>query len=102
MCAPGVSPISPALRAQDHQLRRGQWQDMSLGKQKPQGSSWKKSRTQILPRFHVANEAVRGLEKGVAQQVPVGCTELIAPGLGDGTPGPTVDTFFVLIILTGG
>ena len=98
-CVPGVSTISPALRAQDHWLRRGQWQGPSLGKQKPQGSSWKKSRTQILPRFHVANEAVRGLEKGVAQQVPVGCTELIAPGLGDGTPGPTVDTFFVLINL---
>ena len=92
-CLPGVSPISPALRAQDHRLRRG------LGKQKPQGSSWKKSRTQILPRFHVENEAVRGLERGVAQQVPVGCTELIAPGLGGGTPGPTVDTFFVLINL---
>ena len=51
MCAPGVSPISPALRAQDHRLRRDQWQDPSLGKQKPQGSSWKNSRTQILPRF---------------------------------------------------
>ena len=99
MCAPGVSPISPALRAQDHRFRRGQWQDPSLGKQKPQGSSWKNSRTQILPRFHVENEAVRGLEKGVAQQVPVGCMELIAPGLGGGTPGPTVDTFFVLINL---
>ena len=66
MCAPGVSPISLALRAQDHQLRRGQWQDMSLGKQKPQGSSWKKSRTQILPRFHVQNEAVTGLDISVA------------------------------------
>lgn len=42
---------------------------------------------------------MRGLEKGVAQQVPVGCMELIAPGLGGGTPGPTVDTFFVLINL---
>ena len=70
-CVPGVSTISPALRAQNHWLRRGQWQGPSLGKQKPQGSSWKKSRSQILLRSHVVNEAVRGLAKGVAQQAPV-------------------------------
>ena len=97
-CVPGVSTISPALKAQDHWLRRGQWQGPSLGKQKPQGSSWKKSRSQIL-RFHVVNEAVRGLAKGVAQQVPVSRTEPTAPGLRGGTPGPTLDTFFVLINL---
>ncbi|XP_065802567.1 spermatogenesis-associated protein 31E1-like [Muntiacus reevesi] len=40
------------------------------------------SRTQILPRFHVWNEAVRVLEMGVAQQGGVGCVRPIAPGLG--------------------
>ncbi|MXQ89667.1 hypothetical protein E5288_WYG022124 [Bos mutus] len=40
------------------------------------------SRIQILPRFHVQNEAVRVLKMGVAQQGYVGCIGPIAPGLG--------------------
>ena len=43
------------------------------------------SRIQILPRFHVQNEAVRVLKMGVAQQGYVGCIGPIAPGLGGGT-----------------
>lgn len=38
-----------------------------------------KSRTQILLKFHVENEVTRGLEKGVAEQEPMGGTEPIAP-----------------------
>ena len=45
---------------------------MSLRKQNPQGGSWEGDQntdfSQIPPRFHVHNDAVRGLGKGVTQQ----------------------------------
>ena len=55
------------------------------GNRTPTEAPEEQSGTQILPRFHVQNEAVRVLKMGVAQKVPVGCTEPIAPGLGGGT-----------------
>ncbi|XP_040091115.1 spermatogenesis-associated protein 31E1-like [Oryx dammah] len=52
------------------------------GNRTPTEAPEEQSRTQILPRFHVQNEAVRVLKMGVAQQGYVGCAGPIAPGLG--------------------
>ncbi|XP_068829740.1 putative spermatogenesis-associated protein 31C2 [Capricornis sumatraensis] len=52
------------------------------GNRTPTEAPEEQSRTQILPRFHVQNEAVRVLKMGVAQQGYVGCVGPIAPGLG--------------------
>ncbi|XP_055283702.1 putative spermatogenesis-associated protein 31C2 [Moschus berezovskii] len=55
------------------------------GNRTPMEAPEEQSRTQILPRFHMQNEAVRVLEMGVAQQGCVACVGPIAPGLGGGT-----------------
>ncbi|XP_010834359.1 PREDICTED: spermatogenesis-associated protein 31A6-like [Bison bison bison] len=52
------------------------------GNRTPMEAPEEQSRIQILPRFHVQNEAVRVLKMGVAQQGYVGCIGPIAPGLG--------------------
>ena len=56
------------------------------GNRTPTEAPEEQSRTQILPRFHVQNEAVRVLKMGVAQQGYVGCVGPIAPGLGGVSP----------------
>ena len=96
-CVPqALAPPLPTLRAQVHGLWRGQWQYLLLRNQKPQGDSWGEEQntdTSEIPRGEGSHE---GPGKGCGEQEPVGSIEPIAPGLGGGTPGPTMDKLLQL------
>lgn len=85
VCPEGWAPSLPALRAHSTGSEEASGRACASRNRTLREVPGKESRTQILPRVHVHNEAVRGPEKGVAQQGCVGYSGPIAPGLGGGT-----------------